>query len=192
MILLPLFLAAAAAAPAQNFAVPAEFGAAVQASRALEAGAPRAAAPSAPASAAAPINTGFSALGAAGKSGKVDGPGPFGVGDGTYQVIQNDPYQMVFDMSTGYVQGRFTMKRDPATGKDTLGFSGRSKDGPLSGWTQGSGSFAGQISYASGSDSGTIFWELDGKKVTDSFKGGRSGRTMTITLKGNSHTFTQN
>jgi hypothetical protein len=205
MLLLPLLLAAAAAAPAQDLAVPPGLSAAVASARQLAAGAPlavknlRAPAP-APAAAApaaqavvAPLNTGFQALGPAGKTGKVNGPGPFGEGDGTYDVVQNDPDQMVFDMKTGYVNGRFTMSRDPATGKDTLGFAGQTKDGPFADWVTATGNYAGQISYNSGSDSGTIQWQFEGASVTDTYSGGRAGsKSMTITLKGNSHTFTQN
>lgn len=187
----------AVSAPAQNFAMPQELNAAVLQSRALGAAAPAAvAAFRAPvvvfraARAGTPINAGFLALGAAGKTGKVAGP-PFG-GDGTYHVLQNDANQMVFDMKTGYVQGRFTIKRDAATGRDTLGFDGRTKSGPFSGWTQCSGLYDGEITYNAGSDSGTIRWQFNGQEVRDTYKGGRAGsRSMTITLKGHSHTFTQ-
>ena len=200
MIILALLLAGAAAAPAQDFAMPEELGAAVQSSRQLGAGAPQAvralrsadeAAPASEAS-AAPINTGFRALGAAGQTGTVKGPGLFGAGDGTYRVVNNSPYKMVFDMQTGYVNGRFTLKRDPATGRDLLGFAGQTR-GASSDWTSASGSFAGAVVYNPESDSGTISWRLNGERHDDTFQNGRAGsRSMTITLSGNAHTFTQN
>jgi len=191
---LSLLLLLAVSAPAQNFAMSEELGAAVLNARQLGAGAPLAVRNfrgAAPIPAVAPINTGFLALGVAGKTGKVQGP-PFG-GDGTYSVVQNDPLQMVFDMKTGYINGRFTLKRDSATGKDTLGFAGQTKDGPFSDWKTATGTYPGQIAYNAAADSGTIAWTFNGAPVTDTYKGGRAGsRSMTITLDGNSHTFTQN
>jgi hypothetical protein len=197
---LPLLVALlAVSASAQDFAMPEELGAIVLRSRAVGAGAPTATAAfraaavpakAAQAQASSPINSGFQGLGAAGKTGKISGP-PLG-GDGTYRVIQNDPTQMVFDMRTGYVVGRFTLTRDAATGRDTLGFAGQTKDGPLGGWTSASGNYAGRITYNAGTDSGTIGWQLNGQQISDTYNGGRSGsRSMTITLKGNTHTFTQ-
>jgi hypothetical protein len=195
-IALALVAAMTASASAQTFAAPGELAGIVAASRRLAAGSPiavaafRAAAAPVRAAAAAPINTGFQALGPAGKTGTVQGPALGG--DGTYRVIQNDATQMIFDMKTGYVNGRFTLVRDAATGKDILGFAGQTKDGPFSGWTQASGNYAGQITYNPGSDSGTIAWQLNGEQISDTYSGGRAGsRSMTITLKGNSHTFTQ-
>lgn len=193
-----LLLACAVAASAQDFAVPAGFNAAVLAARRLADGAPqavrslRAAALPAAAPAVAPLNVGFLALGAAGTAGTVKGP-PFG-GDGTYNVVQNDPDQMAFDIKTGYVNGRFTLSRDPATGKDTLGFTGQVKNGPFADWQQLTGSYPGQIGYNPGKDSGTIAWSFGGSPVTDTYNGGgRAGsRSMTITIDGNAHTFTQN
>ena len=186
-------------ASAQEFAMPEELGAIVLSARGLGAGAPKAAAAfraaaaptqAAQAQTAAPINSGFQGLGAAGKTGKIAGP-PLG-GDGTYRVIQNDATQMVFDMKTGYVVGRFTLTRNAATGRDTLGFAGQTKDGPLGGWTSASGNYDGRITYNAGADSGTILWQLNGQQISDIYSGGRSGsRSMTITLKGNKHTFTQ-
>ncbi len=198
MNLAPLLIAAlVVSAPAQEFAVPVDLGAAVLRARTLGAGAPAATAAFRAsiffqaAQVGTPINTGFQALGAAGKTGTVKGP-PFG-GGGTYRVIQNDPTQMVFDMSTGYVVGRFTLTRDSATGKDSLGFNGKTKSGPFSGWTPSNGTYAGEITYNAGSDSGAISWVLDGARVNDTYSGGRAGsRSMVITLKGNKHTFTQN
>ena len=195
--LLALALAAAVPVSAQTFGMSEELGAAIMQSRKLAAGAPQAtaafrAAAAAPvtAQAAAPINTGFLALGAAGKTGTVQGPA---ASQGTYKVWQNDATQMIFDMSTPFVVGRFTMKRDAASGKDILGFEGSTKDGLFSGWTPSKGVYAGQITYSAGSDSGTIAWQLNGEQIRDTYKGGRAGsRSMTITLQGHEHTFTQN
>jgi hypothetical protein len=193
--LLAAALALAIPASAQPFGMSEELGAAVMNARRLGAAAPQAvrafrAAGAISTKAVAPINSGFYGLGAAGKTGTIKGP-PLG-GDGTYRVIQNDANQMVFDMKTGYVVGRFTIARDAATGKDTLGFDGQTKDGPFSGWTASRGSYAGQIRYDAASDSGTIAWQLNGEQINDTYKGGRAGsRSMTITLKGNDHTFTQ-
>ncbi len=103
---------------------------------------------------------------------------------------------MAFDMKTGYIDGRFTLKRDPRHGEeDTLGFlAGRTKDGgPFSSWKQSTGTYPGQVSYNAAADSGTIAWTFNGAKVNDTYKGGRAGsRSMTITLDGNAHAFTQN
>ncbi|HXT01241.1 MAG TPA: hypothetical protein VN915_11235 [Elusimicrobiota bacterium] len=195
--LLALALALAVPSFAQPFGMSEELGAAVMSSRRLAASAPQAIAALQAAAAAspvaqkavAPVNTGFQALGAAGKTGQVQGPPG---GDGTYKVWQNDANQMVFDMRTGYVAGRFTIKRDPATGKDLLGFEGSTKDGPFSGWTPAKGIYTGQITYNPGSDSGTVIWQLNGETIRDTYKNGRAGsRSMTITLKGHEHTFTQ-
>jgi hypothetical protein len=199
--LLALLLAAAVPASAQPFGMSEELGAAVMNARKLAAGAPqavaefRAAAAPSPADGSlvklpAPINTGFLALGAAGKTGTVQGPA---ASEGAYKVWQNDATQMIFDVSTPFVVGRFTMKRDAASGKDLLGFEGSTKDGLFSGWTPSKGNYAGQISYNAGTDSGAIQWQMNGEKILDTYSGGRAGnRSMTITLKGNKHTFTQN
>jgi len=190
-ILLVIVLAAAVPASAQTFAMTEELGAAVMNSRALGASAPMAVAQLRAAAAAAvtPVNTGFLGLGAAGATGQVQGPAG---GDGTYKVWVNDANQMIFDMRTGYVAGRFTIKRDPATGKDLLGFEGSTKDGPFSGWTPAKGIYEGQITYDARTDSGSVVWQLNGQTIRDTYKGGRAGsRSMTITLKGHEHTFTQ-
>src|SRR3569832_1589467 len=153
--LLALALALAIPSFAQPLGMSEELGAAVMSARQLSADAPNAftalRAQAASAQAGAAINTGFLALGAAGKTGQVQGPPG---GDGTYKVWQNDANQMIFDMRTGYVVGRFTIKRDPATGKDQLGFEGSTKDGPFSGWTPAKGIYSGVITYNPASDSG--------------------------------------
>lgn len=191
--LLALALALAVPSFAQPFGMSEELGAAVMSARHLAASAPNAfaalRAQAAAAQAGAAVNTGFLALGAAGATGQVQGPPG---GDGTYKVWQNDANQMIFDMRTGYVVGRFTIKRDLATGKDQLGFEGSTKSGPFSGWTPAKGIYAGVITYNPASDSGTVVWQLNGETIRDTYNGGRAGnRSMTITLKGHEHTFTQ-
>lgn len=236
MLLAPLVLALAAAAPAQDFAMPEEIGAVMRGlrnvaaeskaaprptasasaeaeafARALKAGlwgggradrlpvsSPRAFALTAPDAAAqaaqtAPINLGFQGLGQAGKTGRVKGPGIFGSGDGTYRVIENTPWQVVLQMKTGYIDGRFTLKRDAATGRDSLGFSGRlwdSDNGRMGPPTDSVND--GQVSYDAASDSGGIAWRLNGQWRQDSYHGGRAGSAgMTITLGGHGHDFLQ-
>ena len=141
----------------------------------------------------APINRGFQGLGPAGKTGRVKGPGIFGSGDGIYRVIENGPWQIVLQMKTGYIDGRFTLKRDAATGQDSLGFSGRlwdSDNGRMGPPTDSAND--GQVSYDAASDSGGIAWRLNGQWRQDSYHGGRAGASgMTITLGGHGHDFTQ-
>src|SRR3569832_754927 len=94
--LLALALALAVPSFAQPFGMSEELGAAVMNSRRLAADAPNAfaalRAQAAAAQAGAPVNTGFLGLGAAGATGRVQGP-PAG-GDGTYKVWVNDANQM--------------------------------------------------------------------------------------------------
>ncbi len=194
MKLLFLLFAFAAAADAQNFVLPEELG---MGFRRLAAYAPqavskfRAALAETAAQPVAPINAGFAALGPAGAKGKVTGT-PFGMGDGTYRIVQNDFYQIIFAMETPFVDGAFALKRDPKTGEDSLGFAGKTRDNPLNGWTKLSGIYPGKIEYDAASDSGTISWQMNGERKRDSFRNGRAGRRgMIITLGGYAHTFTQ-
>lgn len=230
MTVLPILLALAVAAPAQDFMMPEEIGAVLQSTRRLAAearGAPKGAAAADPAGDAfakalasglwgggkadplpapprrtgfsadavqpAPINRGFLGLGPAGKTGRVKGPGIFGSGDGTYRVVENGPWQVVLQMKTGYIDGSFTLKRDPATGKDSLGFNGRlwdSNQGRMSDPTDSVND--GQVGYDPGSDTGTIAWRLNGQWNQDTYRGGRAGAGgMTITLGGHGHDFIQ-
>lgn len=223
MTLAPLILALAVAAPAQDFLMPEEIGAVVQGAHRLAAGAKAAPKPAAAADPGAafaralarglwgggkadplfavaqaaqpaPINLGFQGLGPAGKAGRVKGPGIFGSGDGTYRVVENGPWQIVLQMKTGYIDGSFTLKRDPATGKDSLGFNGRL-------WDAGRGEMGppansvndGTVAYDPASDTGTIAWRLNGQWNQDTYRGGRAGSGgMTITLGGHGHDFSQN
>ena len=193
--LFSLLFAFAAAAHAQNFAIPEELG---MSFRRLAAYAPLAVSKFRAAVLAetttqpvAPINSGFAALGPADKRGKVTGT-PFGMGNGTYRVAQNDSYQVIFALGTPFVDGTFTLKRDSKTGEDSLGFAGKTRDNPLNGWTELSGIYPGQITYDAASDAGTISWQMNGERKRDAFRNGRAGRRgMIITLGGYAHTFTQ-
>lgn len=139
-----------------------------------------------------PLQTGFMALGSAGKTGKVDGPGR--QGNGTYRVEQNDPYALRLRIDTGYVEGTVTLTRDAATGRDVLGFSGRY-------WDQGSGAWGAEvagsnevvITYDARADSGKIRWQENGSWKEERYWGGRAGRrSMTIELAGGwDHDFKQ-
>jgi hypothetical protein len=233
MALLPLLLALAVAAPAQDFAMPEEIGAIMQNTRRLAAesraapkGAPAARSDAAadafakalgaglwgggkadplpaPAGRAtfaaaavqiAPINRGFLGLGAAGAAGRVKGPGLFGSGDGGYRVVENGDWKVVLRVKTGYIDGTFTLARDPATGKDSLGFNGSLWDSDAGRMTPPSNSVNdGQVGYDPASDTGTIAWRLNGRWNQDTYRGGRAGaRGMTITLGGHGHDFIQN
>lgn len=199
MTLLPLLIAACAVVNAQEFRLPAESAALVASARAL------AAHPQAPAvqpasfrffslrSAAqvVPINRGFQALGPAGATGQVKA-GPFGVGNGTYRVAANDPYQILLDVKTNYVDGRFTLKRDATTGQDLLGFAGRLKDPNTGAWSDVNSLNSGTVTYDPSSDSGAIGWSLQGKSQKDSYHDGATGGDMTISLSGHDHEFIRN
>ena len=141
----------------------------------------------------APINRGFQGLGPAGKTGRVKGPGIFGSGDGTYRVVENGPWQVTLQMKTGYIDGIFTLKRDPATGKDSLGFSGRLWDADNGRMTPPTTSVNdGKVDYDAATDSGGIGWRLNGQWKQDAYHGGRAGSGgMTITLGGHGHDFIQ-
>jgi len=142
----------------------------------------------------APINRGFQGLGPAGKTGRVKGPGIFGSGDGTYRVVENGPWQIVLLMKTGYIDGTFTLKRDAATGKDSLGFNGRLWDADRGEMSPPANSVNdGTVGYDPASDTGTIAWRLNGQWNQDTYRGGRAGSGgMTITLGGHGHDFSQN
>lgn len=222
--LIPLLLAAAAAASAQDFSVPNALGAIREEAasmpdirgRAVVSGAPfqayrdtfaealkdglwgagkadelDEAARRVQARQIVPINAGFQALGARGTKGRIKGPHPLGFADGTYEVVENSPFLVVIAMRTGYIDGRFTLKRDQATGRDTLGFAGRlMQDGrwgaPQNGMNEGS------VFYDAATDTGAIRWVMNGQWRQDTFLRGRAGgRSMRITLGGHAHDFFQ-
>jgi hypothetical protein len=199
MKLTALLLIAAVSASAGDFQLPAEFGQFAAAAKKMERIPQRpvefAAAPAPAPAAQAPVNQGFLGLGAAGKTGRIAGPSLFGlpVGNGTYRVLENGPWQVVLVVKTGFVDGKFTIKRDPNTGKDTLGFNGTAWDSARGAMgAPGNSMDGGRIAYSPATDSGEISWKLNGAPQKDKFKGGRAGsRGMSITLGGNNHDFTQ-
>lgn len=184
---LALVLAACSTASAQEFRLPVDAAALVQGARAAAARARAMPRPRAQALAPA-VNRGFAALGPAGATGRVKA-GPFGVGNGTYRVAVNDAYLVQFDVSTPYISGRFTLKRDQSTGKDQLGFSGKLKDPNSGEWSSVSSLDDGAVTYDPASDSGTIAWRLRGQTQQDSYRDGGSGGDMTVSLSGHDHEF---
>lgn len=143
-------------------------------------------------SAGVPLQTGFMALGPAGKTGTVDGPGR--QGNGTYRVDRNDPYALRLWIATGYVEGAVSLTRDQATGRDVLGFSGKYWDQDKGGWgAPVDGSNEVVITYDARKDSGKIRWQEGGSWKEERYWGGRGGRTaMTIELAGGwDHDFKQ-
>ena len=139
-----------------------------------------------------PLQTGFMALGRAGKTGSVDGPGR--QGNGTYRVEQNDPYALKLRIDTGYVEGTVTLARDQSSGRDTLAFNGRYWDQARGAWgPQLAGSNEVLITYDARGDSGKIRWQENGAWKEERYWGGKAGRTsMTIELAGGwDHDFKQ-
>ncbi len=139
-----------------------------------------------------PINTGFQAMGRAGDTGGIDGPGR--KGNGRYRVVKNDPYEVAMDIQTGYVSGIMTLRRDPATGKDQMLFSGRVWDGDNDRW----GAHEDKtndvvITYDAWHDCGKIIWTEKGGRKEEGFWEGRAGRrSMIIELGGGyNHRFDQ-
>ncbi len=149
----------------------------------------RAAAAQAPA--VTPINLGFAALGTRGAKGRIKGPHPLGFADGAYQMVANDPYLVVIYARTGYIDGQISIRRDPLTGKDMLGFAGRLMENGSWSATR-SGINDGVVAYDPASDSGTIRWLFNGQWKQDVYAHGRSGaRAMRIGLSGHPHDFFQ-
>lgn len=135
---------------------------------------------------AAAVNTGFQGLGPKGTAGTVSA-GLLNIGGGKYWVLENSPYLVVMKMQTGFIEVTFTLKRDPATGKDTMTVQGRVND---SGWKDVSGTGESQILYDAGRDGGVIRWTQAGKPKTTPFSGGGPGKNgMTIELEGTAHQF---
>lgn len=136
-----------------------------------------------------PVNLGFSALGPKGAGGRVGGPGILGMGDGRYRVEENAPFLVVIRLETGFVQGRFVLSRDSATGADTIGFMGRVMEngawGPMR-----EGLNPGSVSYDAAADRGAVRWSAGGRRQEDSYeRGGPGSRSMRITLNGHAHNF---
>ncbi len=139
-----------------------------------------------------PINTGFIALGWAGATGKIDGPG--WKGNGTYRMEKNNASEMSITIVTGYIEGRMTLTRDPQTGADTLHFVGRNWDKDKDRWGPHFDE-AGELiaTYDAGEDEGKITWKENGVWKSERYWNGRRGRTkMTIEFGGGwNHTFIQ-
>lgn len=136
-----------------------------------------------------PINPGFKALGAAGKTGTIDGPGA--PGNGSYTVDANNPYEVKLTIKTGRIDAQLTLSRDPSTGKDTVRRNGRIwKQGA---WTTSKDvSFPAQLVYDAARDNGTITWNEEGLAKKEGYWHGASGTTMTIELGGGwDHDFSQ-
>lgn len=138
---------------------------------------------------ASPLSTGFVALGPAGKTGKVDGPGS--QGNGTYRVDKNDPYEVAITLDTGYIKGQVTLKRDSQTGNDSIRFAGKVwENGKLSEFRDNT--HGAVISYKPKDDEGTVRWTESGGKKAEDFWGGKSGNSMTIEFGGGyDHDFKQ-
>lgn len=136
-----------------------------------------------------PLNLGFQALGPKGAKGRIVGPHPLGFANGTYEVFENSPFHVVIGMNTGYIDGRFSLKRDPVTGKDVMGFSGRLLENGDWGAPR-RGANDGLVTYDPNTDSGTIRWLMRGEWRQDAYSRGRAGgRAMYISLSGNKHEF---
>lgn len=135
------------------------------------------------------INLCFKALGPAGASGRVSGPGLLGMGDGTYSVVENGPNRVILRMQTGFVNGRFVLQRDPNTGTDVIGFAGQvMENGAWSPYREGFN--PGRVTYDAGNDTGTIEWMAEGRRRQDRYeRGGGDSRAMRITLNGHNHDF---
>lgn len=134
---------------------------------------------------ASPINTGFKALGKAGASGTIDGPGK--QGNGTYTIVENEPYKVGIIIATGYLEGQLTLTRDPGTSGDRIDFSGKVWDKEKSCWgAQVAGTSSTKLSYDNRRDQGQIPWELNGALSEEKYwGGGKEGRTkMTIEIGG--------
>lgn len=132
--------------------------------------------------AAQPINRGFQALGAPGSKGSIDGPGS--KGNGSFRIELNDPFEIRLWIDTGYTKARMTLKRDPATGVDTMRFEGRMwEDGR---WSDHRDKISTVfISYDAGRDRGSIKWKEKGQWKQENYWDGRAGRrAMVIELGG--------
>ncbi|MCX5797429.1 MAG: hypothetical protein NTY77_18210 [Elusimicrobia bacterium] len=138
-----------------------------------------------------PIGAGFKALGPAGKTGVIDGPGV--QGNGTYRVVANEDYRLQIVVDTGYIAGEITLTRDPATGRATMRFAGRR-------WNDGQGAWGPAedatkevaIEYDAKRDLGYLRWVEDGEWKYERYWGGAQDAGMTIEFGGGwDHDFRQ-
>jgi hypothetical protein len=139
-----------------------------------------------------PIGPGFKALGPAGQTGRIDGPG--GKGNGTYQVSRNEDYHLQVVLKTGYLDGTVALARDPATGGTTMRFSGRRWDGDKGQWgPEEDAAKEVVLEYDADRDRGTIRWVEDGEWKSERYWEGAKGDSMTIEFGGGwDHDFKQN
>ncbi|MBI5209675.1 MAG: hypothetical protein HY927_06880 [Elusimicrobia bacterium] len=136
------------------------------------------------------INTGFQAMGQAGSTGSVDGPGK--QGNGGYRVLANSPFEVSMRVKTGFIDGIMTLKRNPDTGKDTMRYQGRLwKDER---WAPNEDTTTDvEIRYDAKRDSGSINWKENGRWKAERYWGGSGGKSMTIEFGGGwDHAFYRN
>lgn len=140
---------------------------------------------------AGPINAGFAALGPAGKTGKIDGPGR--QGNGTYRVDKNEPLELSVFVNTGYIRAQVTLTRDPQTGKDRARFTGKFWDNRNGRWGPDvDDSSDAVVSFDRKGDSGKLQWNDKGTWKEERYWGGKSGKSMTIEFGGGyDHDFAQ-
>lgn len=139
-----------------------------------------------------PLNAGFKSMGQSGQVlGPVMGlriPGVKHQGDGSYQVLKNEPDEVSFVMATGYISGKFTLKR--SGGADTLTFSGKLWNMSAGDWgAPTSFTSQGQVTFSGGS--GVIKWAKDGQPVSDRYSV-RDGGGLNIEFNGYEHQFIPN
>jgi hypothetical protein len=140
---------------------------------------------------ATPIGAGFKALGPAGKTGAIDGPG--GQGDGTYRVVANEDYRLQIVVDTGYISGEITLTRDPAAGGTTMRFAGRRWDDDQDAWGPAEDATKDVVvEYDAKKDLGYLRWVEDGEWKYERYWGGARGSGMTIEFGGGwNHDFEQ-
>ena len=141
--------------------------------------------------AATPLTTGFQAVGKAGKTGEIDGPGK--KGNGRYSVLKNEPLELQLSIKTGYIDATLTLSRDGATGRDKMRFQGRLWDQGKGGWGPVQDAVNDvAVSYNTGNDEGSIRWKEGGNTKSESYWGGKAGTRMTIEFGGGyNHDFIQ-
>lgn len=138
-----------------------------------------------------PIGTGFKALGTAGKTGAIDGPGV--QGNGTYRVVNNEDYHLQMVVQTGYIAGEITVVRDPASGRTTMRFAGRRWDDSKGAWGPSEDATKDVVvEYDAKRDLGYIRWVEDSKWKSERYWNGSKGTGMTIEFGGGwDHDFQQ-
>jgi len=130
-----------------------------------------------------PIGTGFKALGPAGKTGTVDGPGI--QGNGVYRVVSNDAYRLQIVVQTGYISGEITLVRDPDSGHTTMRFAGYRWDKKKKAWgPQEDKTQDVVVEYNEKKDLGYMRWVEDGQWKSERYYDGRKGTSMTIEFGG--------